>query len=154
MKVKRVNANNRKKAFEIVTTRGTYDFPYSRLLLRPSGKDPIREVYPDAEIGGDGFTYRLASGKADTIVLDQVREYARDPEYLRQTLLFKMTITAQKKLKTLGVSKREIMRRMGTKPAQFYRLLDQANTGKTIDQMLKLLTALDCPVDVVFSNAA
>jgi len=43
---------------------------------------------------------------------------------------------------------------MGTTPTQLYRLLDQKNVNKTIDQMVKLLAALDCPVDLIFGEAA
>lgn len=154
MKVKKTVINNRKKAFEILTTKGAYEFPYSRLSLKPTQANPIEDVYPDAEIGFDGFTYRLASGEEDTVVLDQVLEYAKDPEYLRKALLFKLTVQAQKRLEQLKIKKREIIRRMGTTPAHFYRLIDQTNTHKTIDQMVKLLAALDCPIDVVFSGEA
>jgi hypothetical protein len=36
-----------------------------------------------------------------------------------------------------------------TSPPQFYRLLDQTNYRKSVDQLLRLLQALDCDVDVV-----
>jgi len=45
--------------------------------------------------------------------------------------------------------KREIVRRLGTSAAQLYRLLDQTNYAKSIDQMLNLLRVLDCEVDLV-----
>jgi hypothetical protein len=47
------------------------------------------------------------------------------------------------------LSKREICRRLGTSATQRYRLLDQTNYGKSIDQVLRLLRALDCDVDLV-----
>jgi predicted XRE-type DNA-binding protein len=154
MKVKKVVANNRKKAFEITTAQAVYDFPFSRLTLKPTEKNPVAEAFSDAEIGHEGFTYRLTSGMEDTIVMDQVLEYAKDPEYLRRDLLFRLTLKAQACMEELQISKREIVRRMGTTPAQFYRLMDQKNTNKTIDQMVKLLAAMDCSVDVVFGEAA
>ena len=43
----------------------------------------------------------------------------------------------------------EIIRRLGTSPAQFYRLIDPTNYRKTVDKMLLLLQVLDCEVDVV-----
>ena len=48
-----------------------------------------------------------------------------------------------------ALSKREIIRRLGTSAAQFYRLLDQTNDTKSVDQMLRLLNVLDCDVDLV-----
>lgn len=138
-----------------MATKGTtYEYPYSRLALSPTETDPIQTVFADSEIGHTGFTYRLASEQEDTILLDQVLEYAKDPEYLRQAMLFKMTMQAQERIKKLGVSKREIIRRMGVTPTQFYRLMDQKNTRKTIDQMVRLLNALDCSVGITFDWAA
>jgi hypothetical protein len=48
-----------------------------------------------------------------------------------------------------SLSKRELCRRLGTSATQLYRLLDQTNYGKSIDQVLRLLRALDCDVDLV-----
>jgi hypothetical protein len=47
------------------------------------------------------------------------------------------------------LSRREIIRRLGTSPAQFYRLLDPTNYGKSIDALLSLLQVLDCEVELV-----
>lgn len=47
------------------------------------------------------------------------------------------------------LSKREIVRRLGTSAAQLYRLLDQTNYRKSLDQLLALLQVLNCDVDVV-----
>lgn len=154
MKIKKVTINNRRKSLVIHTARNSYDFPFARLELRPSAKDPIVEAGPDPETGNEAFTYRLASGREDTIPLDAVLYYHRDPNLMRELLLYKMTLEAQKRLKQSRVSKREIIRRMETSPTQFYRLIDQTFYGKSIDQMVRLLTVLDCPVTVLFSDAA
>jgi predicted XRE-type DNA-binding protein len=154
MKVKKVVPNNRKKAFEVFSGKRAFEYPYSRLELKPTEADPIESVFPDPEIGLDGFTYRLVSGKEDTILLDQVLEYEKDPDYLRKMLIFKLTMEAKRRLDRLGISKREVIRRMGVAPTQFYRLMDSNNEQKTIDQMVRLLAALDCTVDIVFKEAA
>ena len=39
--------------------------------------------------------------------------------------------------------------RLGTSATQFYRLLDQTNDRKSIDQMLMLLHVLNCDVDLI-----
>lgn len=155
MKIRKVEANNRKKSFDVVTAAAQrFEYPYSRLRTKPSAADRIAHVRVDPEIGGEGFTYTLESGKADTILLDQVFEYNKDTEYLREMLLYKLSLKAQKLLHDRGISKREVIRRLRTSPVQFYRLLDQTFHHKTIDQMIRLLAALDCPVDVVFRKAA
>jgi len=65
-----------------------------------------------------------------------------------------MTIVAQENIKQSGLRKREIIRRMGVTPTQFYRLMDQKNVRKTVDQMMRLLSALDYRVDFIFKRAA
>jgi Cro/C1-type HTH DNA-binding domain len=47
------------------------------------------------------------------------------------------------------LSRREIIRRLGTSATQFYRLLDQTNYGKSVDQLVSLLQVLDCEVDLL-----
>ncbi len=75
--------------------------------------------------------------------------YNQDPNYLRDLLLYRLTLEAQKRVKASALSKRELIRRLGTSAAQFYRLLDQTNYRKSIDQVLNLLHVLDCDVDLV-----
>lgn len=154
MKIKKVTNNGRKKSFEIITAKGSIDYPYSRLRLKPNANDPLKEIFVDRDLGCEAFTYRLKSGREGTIHIDEVMEYTKDTEYLREMLLYKLTIKAQKIIARRQLSKREVIRRMGTSPTQFYRLMDQTYYNKTIDQMVKLLAALDCPVDLVFPKAA
>jgi hypothetical protein len=49
----------------------------------------------DKELGGEGFTYELQSRKTGTIHAEQVLQYNRDPNYLRDLMLYKLTIEAQ-----------------------------------------------------------
>ena len=91
----------------------------------------------------------LESGKEGTIHGEQVLEYNQDPHYLRDALLYKLTIEAQKRVEASALSKREIIRRLGTSATQFYRLLDQTNYRKSVDQLLSLLHVLDCDVDLL-----
>jgi hypothetical protein len=154
MKIKKVTVNNRKKAFELVTTKGEFDFPFSRLRLKPTDAHPINDAFVDKELGSQAFTYILTSGKEDSVHVDQVLEYNKAPDYMRKTLLYKLTLQAQKMIEARGVSKRELVRRLHTSPTQLYRLLDQSFYGKTLDQMVRLLSVLDCPIDVTFEKIA
>jgi len=149
MKVRRVVGNNRKRAFEVKTTTGTLALPYAKVDPPPTAHDPLERVFVDPELDREGFTYVLASGREGTVHIDQVLEYNQDPGYLRDVLLYRLTIEAQKRLRASPLSKREIIRRLGTSATQLYRLLDQTNYRKTIDQLLSLLHVLDCNVDLV-----
>jgi hypothetical protein len=63
-------------------------------------------------------------------------------------MLYKLTLEARKRIQASPLSKREIIRRLGTSATQLYRLLDQTNYRKSIDQLLSLLCVLDCQVDL------
>jgi hypothetical protein len=109
----------------------------------------VTRVYADLEFGREGFTYELASGRTGTVHVEQVLEYNLDPDYLRDQLVYQLTLEAQQRVAASPLSKREIIRRLGTSPAQLYRLLDQTNYAKSVDQLVRLLQALDCKVELV-----
>ena len=149
MKIVDVNANNRRKAFEVRTKDQSLPFPYVRAQPAPTRENRVREVYVDAELANEAFTYTLESGAEGSVHLEQVLEYNEDPTYLRDQLVYQLTIEAQKSLTASKLSKREIIRRLGTSASQFYRIIDQTNYTKSIGQLLALLHILDCDVDVV-----
>lgn len=151
MKITRVTADNRKRAFLVAASnRNLYSFPYSRLDPAPTREDSIRRVYVDRELAEKGFTYVLRSGKESSVLLDQVLEYNGDPDRFVKMLRHKLTLRARAILKGSSIRKREVIRRMKTTPAHFYRLLDLRFEHKTLDQIVKLLAALDCPVEIAF----
>jgi len=149
MKIRSVTHNNRKKAFEVKTSRKAFQLPYSKVDPQPSVADPITRLFVDKELGREGFTYVLESGREGTVHSEQVLEYNQDPSYLRDALLYKLTLEAQKRVEASPLSKREMIRRLGTSATQLYRLLDQTNYRKSVDQLLSLLHVLDCDVDLL-----
>src|SRR5262245_60257508 len=149
MKIRSVKANNRRKAFEITAAKKRLVFPFTKLEVSPTADDPIANVYIDRELGGEGFTYVLESGREGTVHVEHILEYNQDPDHLRDLLLYRLTLEAQKRIAGTRLAKREIVRRLGTSPTQFYRLLDQTNYRKSVDQMLRLLQVLDCDVQLI-----
>jgi len=149
VKIKNVSPNNHKRVFEVSTRQGLFSFPYSKAQPPPSGRDPLVAVGVDDELGREGFTFRLASGLEGSVHVDEVLEYNRDPGYMRDLLLYKLTLEASERVDESHLSKREIIRRLSTSPAQFYRLLDPTNYRKSVDRLLDLLSVLDCEVDLV-----
>lgn len=149
MKIRSVTQNNRKKMFEVRTSTKSLAFPFSKADPTPSMQDPITKLFVDPEAGREAFTYVLHSGRSGTVHVEQVLEYNQDPSYLRDALLYRLTLEAQKRIPESRLSKREIMRRLGTSAAQLYRLLDQTNYRKSVDQVLALLQVLNCDVDLV-----
>jgi hypothetical protein len=149
MRIWSVSFNNRKRGFEVRTRSGTYWLPYAKLDVRPKVGEGVTHAYVDKEIGGEGFTYVLDSGKEGTAHVEQALEYNQDPSYLRDLVVYKLTLEAQKRVASSPLSKREIVRRLGTSATQLYRLLDQTNYRKSVDQLLRLLNILECDVDLV-----
>jgi hypothetical protein len=149
MKIRAVSVNNRRKVFEVRTSKGKLRYPFAKLDPRPTGDDPIARVWIDKELDSEGFTYALRSGQERTVHIEQVLEYNKDPNYLRDRLLYRLTLEAQKRVAASSLPKREIIRRLGTSATQFYRLMDQTNYSKSVDQLVSLLQILDCDVDLV-----
>jgi len=149
VKIKTVRANNRRKAFLLRTSTKTLPFPYAKAEPPPTASDGVARVFVDDETDREAFTYELESGSEGTVHVERVLAYNQDPGYLRDQLLYKMTLEVQKRIERSPLSKREMIRRLGTSATQFYRLLDQTNYRKSIDQMMRLLHVLDCDVDLV-----
>lgn len=148
MKIESVRANNRKHSFEVVAAGRRFTMPFSRLDPSPNRDDPVAEVHVDSEIGDEGFTYVLESGVENSVHIDAVLEYNEDPTHMRELLVYRLTVEAQRCLGESRLSKREVIRRLGTSASQFYRLLDQTNTQKSIDALVTLLRVLGCEVDI------
>ena len=149
MQIRSVKHNSRRRAFEVRTSTKDLAFLFAKAEPPPSPADPITDIFVDAEAGRDAFTFVLASGRTGTVHVEQVLEYNKDPAYLRDVLLYKLTIEAQERIARSPLSKREIVRRLGTSAAQLYRLLDQTNYRKSVDQLLGLLQVLDCEIELV-----
>ena len=149
MKIRSVKANNRRRVFEVRVGAGVLPFPYSKAEPAPGLDERVVRVAVDEELAREAFGFELGSGRSGAVHVEQVLEYNQDPSYMRDLLLYKLTLEAQARVAESPLSKREIVRRLGTSAAQLYRLLDQTNDGKSIDQMLNLLRVLDCEVDLV-----
>jgi len=148
MKILDVEANNRRRVFEVRTRRETYVFPYAKADLPATTTDRVTDAFVDPELGREGFTYRLASGAEGSIHIDAVLEYNDDPSYMAELTLYRLTQEARTRFEQSGLSAREIARWLGTSPTQLYRLLDPTNYAKSVRQLIALLYLLGCEVDV------
>jgi len=149
MKIRTVRANPRRRAFEVAAGRKRWLLPFAKVEVPPTAGDPVASVRVDHELGDEGFTYVLRSGRTGTVHVEDVLEYNRDPGHLRDLLLYGLTLEARKAVAASPLARREIIRRLGTSPTQLYRLLDQTNYRKSVDQLLRLLQVLDRHVELV-----
>jgi hypothetical protein len=138
--------SNRKKMFEVTIGSRTLPIPYTRLDVSPSPGDPVVRTF----VRRDEVRYLLKSGRQGQFDVDApLFDYNDSPRELRARLLRKLSLEAQKRMKSTPLSVREISRRLSTSPAQLYRLLDEKNPGKSMDQVVSLLQVLDCEVDLI-----
>ncbi len=148
MKIVKVKLNNRKHQFEVQTRREILVFPYSEVDPSPSGTDPVVECFVDPELAREGFTYRLASGAEGSVHIDAVLEYNEDPRYMAELAVYLLTEKARSRFEQSKLSAREVARRLGTSPAQLYRLLDTTNYSKSLMQLVSVLYVLGADVEV------
>ncbi len=150
MKIRSVTSNNRRHEFSVITRSGaSYTFPYSEADPCPDPGDRIAEVFVDKELGNEAFTYVLESGEEGSIHIEQILEYNEDPKYLAELLIYKLTLEAREGVEDCELSMRQIAKRLKTSVPQLYRLLDPANTRKSMSQLVALLHVLNCDVDLV-----
>ncbi len=153
MKINKVVANNRKKEFSITNGSGNqFPFPYQKTEPQPTTENKVRLAYIDKELGSEAITYVLESGDEGTIHIEQVLEYNGEPEYFTNLLIYKLTLEAQRYAEASELSRRQLANRLNTSVPQLYRLLDPANTSKSLKQLISLLHILDCDVDVVINS--
>lgn len=152
MKITAVSINRRKRSLEIKTRTGNFSLPWNRLSLKPSAKVTLVSAEIDNETGRESLLLRYSNGAIDGIHVDAFLDYNRDPNFLRDLALYQMSAHALEAMKSCGLSKHEVMRRMQTSPSQLYRLLDPTNYNKTVDQMLKLLSVLGSHVQWKFER--
>jgi hypothetical protein len=150
MKIRRATVNNRKALVELTVRSGkVLPVPYAKLDPQPTPKNRIREIYVDKELGSEAVTYVLESGDEGSLHVDHALEYNQDPRYLADLLIHKLTVEARRRVEQSGLSRRELARRLSTSVPQLYRLLDPANTRKSLGQLVSLLHLLECDVRLV-----
>ena len=154
MKITEVDYNNRRKVFSVTTEENSFDFPYARVEPMPDTGDFVRSVFADPELGNEGFTFTLKSGREGSVPLDAVLEFNRDPDHLRDLMLYHLTIALQRAVEESGISKRELIKRLKTSPSQFYRVLNPASPQKSFGQILKIFYALDRDPEVLINSAS
>lgn len=154
MKITSVAANARKRVFEVRTRRRHWLFPYSQTSPAPTRDDPLIHVFVDPELGKEAFTYSLASGAENSVHIDDVLEYNRDPKMLAEISLYLLTVEAKRRFEASPLSAREVARRLGTSPAQLYRLLDTTNYSKSMQQLVSLLVVLGYDVEFTVKERA
>ncbi len=145
-----VVSNAHKQAFEIeIEGKTPMEYSYPQCCPAPTREDAVVRVELDPELGFTGFVYFLASGSEGVVLSDHILRYNRDPAYLVDEMLYDLSCEAKLRLESSPIGIRALSRRLETSPAQIYRLVDPTNYGKTLDQMVRLLAALEAEVQLL-----
>lgn len=152
MKITAVLSNNRRKDFEVSAGNKRFTFPYAKCTPSPVPTNPVVKVFVDEELGSEAFTYVLKDGSEGTVHIDHVLEYCEDPGFLWELFIYKLTLGVKRRLESSNVPKRRIARELHTSPSQLYRLLDEARSCKSLQQILAILGLLDYEVDLVIKK--
>lgn len=152
MKIKNVEFNNRRKVFTVETANESFDFPYSKAEPMPVRGNYTKSAFIDKELGNEAFTYTLESGEEGSIHLDSVLEYNEDPDYMNDLLMYNLSLALKEAMEKSPISKREIIKRLDTSPAQLYRIIEPKASGKSLSQIFKLLYFLDYDLELVIKN--
>src|SRR6185503_8580093 len=96
--------NNRTRAFDVVIGTQRYSYPFAKADPAPTSEDPVKSLEIDRECARHIFNYYLASGKDGWVHSEMVLEYNRDPAFLRDNLLYNLTIQAQEAIEKSPLS--------------------------------------------------
>lgn len=150
-KFQKVVFDNKKRVFHLEYTSGLkLDCPY--FSLRIKGK--VVDARPDTEVGGHSFYFTLENGKTDYVPYDQPLHIVQNPEYVKEQTLYQMTKRLNKFIKSEGISKRELARRLNTSLSQLARLLDTTNYKKEMSRLVEISAILNYEFRWEFEKAA
>ena len=91
LKILSVTPNYHRRCFELETVEGRYTFPFAKLPHEIAASKRVSSAYPDPELANEGFTYELESGETESVLLDEVLHYNKDPAILNDLFLFDLT---------------------------------------------------------------
>lgn len=148
MKIRSVRFDNRRQSFHVTAGTRTYELPYAA-MDRTRGRLKVVRVYPDPELGYQGFAFELDTGEEGGVHMDNVLLVNGNPRAVRENTLHNLTVASLDALSEAGLTKRALARRLGTSMSQLARLFDPTNKTKSIEQMMALLRALGRDVEVV-----
>ncbi len=138
-KFKLVRFNNKKKVFHLTYTSGLeIECPYSALSIEKN----VIEAGPDKEVGNHCFYFILEDGEKDYITHDQPLYIIRHPDYVREEVLYNVTVELQHIIVLKKIPKRELARRLNTSVTQVNRLLDQTNYNKDLSRLIEIATII------------
>jgi hypothetical protein len=151
LKFKSATFSNKKKQIEIVYTNGKH----ASIHFGSVGiKKLIKEVKVDWETNGKSLKITFEDDSIDYLPYDQPLVIVRDPEYLLQIHIERITAKIKEAIAKKKISKRFIAERLGTSDNQVQRLLNPDILNKNFSQLYKIADLVGLEFEVSVKDVA
>lgn len=137
VKIRNGEFNNRKKVLTVhYVNDKTAEVHYAQLGIKKN----LEAVWVDKETKGHSLGLRFEDGTEDYMPYDQPLALSKDPEYLLQAHIERLTAVIKATIRERKISKRFLAERLGTSDNQIQRLLNPAILNKNLEQLYKVAT--------------
>ncbi|MEK7396938.1 MAG: hypothetical protein AAB116_08385 [Candidatus Poribacteria bacterium] len=151
VKIRSGEFNNRKKVLTVYYMNGkAIEVHYSQLGIKKN----LGAVWVDKETRGHSLGLRFDDGKEDYMPYDQPLALTKDPEYLLQTHVERLTAVIKATIKERRISKRFLADQLGTSDNQIQRLLNPTILNKNLEQLYKVATIIGLEFEWHIKKAA
>ena len=151
VKIKKAEFNNRKKVLTVHYMNGkTVDVHYAQLGIKKN----LETAWVDQDTKGHSLGLRFEDGNEDYMPYDQPLAIARDPEYLLQTHIERLTAIIKATIKERKISKRFLAEQLRTSDNQVQRLLNPDILNKNLEQLYKIATLVGLELEWHIKEAA
>jgi hypothetical protein len=151
LKFKSATFSNKKKQIDIVYTNGKQ----AAIHFGSVGiKKLIKDIKVDWETSGKSLKIIFEDESIDYLPYDQPLVIVRDPEYLLQVHIERITAKIKEAIARKKISKRYIAERLKTSDNQIQRLLNPDILNKNLSQLYKIADLVGLEFEVVVKDVA
>jgi DNA-binding Xre family transcriptional regulator len=151
LKFKSATFSNKKRQIELVYTNGKH----ASIHFGSVGiKKLIKEVKVDWETNGKSLKITFEDDSIDYLPYDQPLVIVKDPEYLLQIHIERITAKIKEAIAKKKISKRYIAERLGTSDNQVQRLLNPDILNKNLSQLYKIADLVGLEFEVLVKDVA
>lgn len=143
--------SNKSKEIELVYTSGKrVTLLYASLNL----KKKIQRVWVDRETKGKSVGMEFEDGLVDYLPYDQPLAIVKDPEYILQNHIERITAQIKDEIARQKIPRRFLARQLKTSENQIQKLLNPEILNKNLGQLYKMVSLLGLECEIQIRKAA
>lgn len=143
--------SNKLKEIEVVYTTGKRaTLPYASLNL----KKKIQRIWVDKETKGKSVGMEFEDGLVDYLPYDQPLAIVKDPEYILQNHIERITARIKDEIARKKISRRFLAQQLKTSENRIQRLLNPEILNKNLGQLYKMVSLLGLECEIQIRKAA